>query len=100
MQRFYAMVVKGATTMRQIPTTREQESLTQEQAARFAAMFGGIAKEAVTAAKIKSAYYVFGSELACLRIFAKYQANGAVHNPKARVGYSPTHKTWYFSLES
>lgn len=81
-------------------TAREQEGLTPEQARRLTAMFGDIAKETVTVEKSKGAYYVFGSELACLRIFAKYQANGAVHNPKARVGYSPTFKTWYFFLEN
>lgn len=53
----------------------------------------------VTVEQITFCLYVFGSELAVLRIFARYNANGAVHNPKARVGYSTNRKTFYLSLE-
>lgn len=74
--------------------------MTTAQAQRTAAMMKEYAKgEEVTIEKIKSILYVFGSELATLRIFAKYQSNGAVHNPKARVGYSENLKRHYFSID-
>ena len=57
-------------------------------------MLAGFAKEEVSVECIKGTLYAYGSELACLRIFAKYQPS-----TKARVGYSKNMNTWYFSLE-
>jgi hypothetical protein len=57
------------------------------------------AKEKVTCEKIKGTLYVYGSELACLRIFAKFNGNGAFHNTAIRYGYSHNLKTHYFSLD-
>lgn len=62
--------------------------------------FAHIAKEPVTGEVISGAMYVYGSELACLRIFAKYNSNGAIHNPKVRVGFSTNLNKWYVSLET
>lgn len=74
--------------------------MTDEQEKRTASMMKEFAGEDVTIEHITSCVYAFGSELACLRIFAKYNANGATHNPNARVGYSDNRKTWYFVLEN
>lgn len=52
--------------------------------------------EPVTVDRISGCYCVYGSELACLRIFAHYQKTP---NPRARVNYSTNLKTWFFSLE-
>ena len=62
-------------------------------------MFNQFAGEAVEIEDVGGTIYVFGSELATLRIFAKYQANGSVHNPKARVGFSRNLDRFYFSLD-
>jgi len=59
--------------------------------------FAYIAKEAVEVEHIKGTLYVFGSELATLRLFRKY--NTAKRNEKTRQAYSPNLKTWYFSLD-
>lgn len=58
------------------------------------------ANELVEVEKCKNTFYVYCSELGCLRIFAKYNNNGAYHNKNARVGYSQNLKTWFFSLDS
>jgi hypothetical protein len=63
-------------------------------------MFTEMAGEPVEAEKIKGVIFVFGSELATLRIFAKYQANGSIHNPKARVGHSVNLGKFYFALDT
>lgn len=73
--------------------------MTEQQKQRTVAMMSEIAGESVTVEKVTTNLYVHGSELACLRIFAKYNANGAAPNPKARVGYSKNLGTHYFSLE-
>ena len=52
--------------------------------------------EPITVEDIKGCLYVFGSELACLRIFAHYQKTP---NPRARVDYSVNLSTWFFSLD-
>jgi len=62
--------------------------------------FEDIAKESIRVEIISGCYYAFGSELAILRIFAKYQTNGKYHNPRAIVGYSQTDESHYFCLES
>ena len=61
--------------------------------------FNNMAGEPVQLENVSGMLYVFGSELATLRIFAEYQSNGSVHNPKARVGYSVNLKLHYFSLD-
>jgi len=76
------------------------DAMTDAQAARTTRMFAEIAREPVEMEKIRGTYYALGSELACLRIFAKYQANGTVHNPKARVGYSANKQRWFFALDT
>jgi hypothetical protein len=72
---------------------------TEAQIQRTARDWSDYAAEPVTVEQITSVLYGFGSELACLRIFAQYQSNGAYHNPRARVGYSENRASWYFSLE-
>lgn len=59
-----------------------------------------IAKEPVTVEMVKGVTYGFGSELACLRIFAKYNTNGAAPDPKVRVGYSVNLASWFVSIDS
>ena len=56
-----------------------------------------ITREKMEVEYIKGAYYAYGSELACLRLFHKY--NLSAHNPKVRIGYSKNLETWYFELE-
>lgn len=56
-----------------------------------------IAKEKMEVEYIKGLYYAYGSELACLRLFHKY--NLSAHNPKVRSGFSSAKQSWYFSLE-
>jgi hypothetical protein len=74
--------------------------MTDDQQKRIIAMMKEFAGEDITVEQITSCLYTFGSELACLRIFAKYNANGTVHNKNARVGYSDNLKTWYFALDN
>jgi hypothetical protein len=57
------------------------------------------AGEDVEVEAIGSTFYVYGSELATLRIFAYYNARGAAPNPRVRQGFSYNRNTWYFSLE-
>jgi len=71
---------------------------TNTQIARFARDLTEMAGEPVTVDEIKGCYYAFGSELATLRIFAKYLANGSVTNSNVRVGFSKNLNTHYFSL--
>jgi hypothetical protein len=74
--------------------------MTTAQAQRTEAMMKEYAQgESVKIEEIGGTLYVFGSELATLRIFAKYLANGSVQNPKARVGYSQNLQSNYFSLD-
>jgi hypothetical protein len=58
-----------------------------------------IAKEPVEVEQITSSIYAFGSELAMLRLFAKYNANGAIHNAKVRFGYSENMKSFFFAID-
>ena len=64
------------------------------------AMFNNMAREPVELENVSGTLYVFGSELATLRIFAKYNANGAHPNSKARVGHSVNLGKFYFALEN
>lgn len=68
-------------------------------AKRLERSMNAMAKEAVEVEQVGDVIYVWGSELATLRIFATYQTNGAYHNPKARVGYSKNLSKFYFVLE-
>lgn len=70
------------------------------RAARAATLFEGIARERMEVEEIKGTIYAFGSELACLRLLAKYHTNGTIHNPKARVSYSPGRQRWFFALDT
>jgi len=72
---------------------------TENQLARTSRDFSSIAKEEVTVEQIGSGLYGFGSELATLRLFAKYNSNGAIHNAKCRVGYSENLGKFYFSID-
>ena len=73
--------------------------MTTSQAQRTEAMMKEYAGEDVYLGEIDSTLYVFGSELATLRIFAKYNANGSAHNLATRVGFSKNMDSFYFSLE-
>lgn len=76
--------------------------LTDNLKQRFARDMSEIAKETIDSSDIDqmgSTIYVFASELATLRIFAKYQTNGKIYNPKARVGLSKNTNTFYFALD-
>jgi len=61
--------------------------------------FQEFAKEPIEVQEITSAFYAFGSELAVLRIFAKYQTNGKYFNAQATIGYSEPRKSHYFCLD-
>ena len=61
--------------------------------------FQDIAKEPIQVEILCGCYYGFGSELAVLRLFAKYQSNGKHHNPRASIGYSEPNQSHYFCLE-
>lgn len=67
---------------------------------RHARDLSRLAGETVTVENISGTFYVFGSELAVLRLFAVYQGNGAAVNPRVRVGYSKNLKSWYLSIEA
>ena len=73
--------------------------LTTNKLSQMKQYFSDDAQEQVRVEQIGCCLYAFGSELACLRIFANYQTNGAYYNPKARVGFSVNLKEHYFSLE-
>jgi hypothetical protein len=72
---------------------------TENQLDRLANDLGRVAKEPVTVEQISGAIYAFGSELATLRIFAKYNANGANPNTKCRVGHSVNLGKFFFSID-
>lgn len=74
--------------------------MTQAQKDRMIRLFSDMAGEHVRVEQIKATMYAFGSELACLRIFAVYNnKSGALANKNTRIGYSENLKTWYFSLD-
>jgi hypothetical protein len=62
---------------------------------RAKAEFEKHAKESLELKELGGAVYVFGSELACLRLFHKYRYCG----DRVNSGFSENLKTWYFSLE-
>lgn len=59
--------------------------------------FKKICKEDVTVDQIASTIYVYGSELAVLRLFAKYNTNGKIYNSKVQVGIH-CNGSHYFSI--
>ncbi len=65
-------------------------------------MFNKIAGETVEIENISGTLYVFGSELATLRIFAKYNINGRTTDCKhaTRVGFSVNLNRFYFSIDN
>lgn len=69
---------------------------------RVSLLFEMYAGEPVVVQEIKGTYYGLGSELATLRLFAKYngEGNGEYANPKTRTGYSPIHNSHFFALDS
>jgi hypothetical protein len=71
--------------------------MTANTLAQFAKEYSGYAKEPVTLEYIKGTLYVFGSELAVLRLFHKF--NSAAHVKDSRAGFSVNLQKWYFSLE-
>lgn len=68
---------------------------TQIQLTRLAASYKAITKEDVTCEQIDNTIYVFGSEVACLRLF--YKMNLPVEK-QAKVEYSENMSTWFFSF--
>lgn len=65
--------------------------MTDTQIQKAAEYYSELIKETVTVDVISGTMYVFGSELACLRLNYIYKtANGTV-------AYSTNLKTWYFS---
>ncbi len=68
---------------------------TQIQLNRLAASYKAITKEDVTCEQIDSTMYVFGSELACLRLF--YKMSLPV-NKQPVVEYSENMSTWFMSF--
>jgi hypothetical protein len=69
--------------------------ITENKLRGITKMFSDIAKEEIRIDFIGNAIYVFGSELACLRIFYKYR-----YTKTARVEYSKNLNTWCFSYET
>lgn len=67
--------------------------MTPEQKARTEQMMAGYADEEVTVQCIKDTLYVFGSELACLRIYHRYRYCNGIY-----CEYSTNLKTWFFSM--
>ena len=65
--------------------------LTANQLARTARDYSKIAGEIVTVEQISGAIYVFGSEIATLRLFRAM--------PSKRQGYSENLERFYFSIE-
>ncbi len=70
---------------------------TKNQMDRLTKDLSAIAKEPVTTEQIASAFYAFGSEIACLRLFLKY--NLVTRNEKTLTGYSENMKSFYFCIE-
>ena len=63
-------------------------------------VFKSIAKEDIEVEELGGCLYVFGSELATLRLFMKYTEKGKF-NPdnKFDVGYSANFEKYYFRME-
>ena len=72
--------------------------LTPKQIERIEHEYSGksYAGEKVKAEMIKGYLYIYGSELACLRMFYKFHAEKGRQFADGRVGYSTNLKTWYY----
>lgn len=68
---------------------------TATQLARIEKEWNVLAGEKLKVQQTSGAYYAFGSELACLRLFFAYRYSAA----KATVAQSQNLNTWYFRLE-
>jgi hypothetical protein len=68
-------------------TTAQIERTTRE--------WSQIASEPVRVEQIRGAMYAYGSELACLRLYRKF--NGA---PNVTSAYSANMQTWFFRVET
>ena len=66
--------------------------LTPTQKTQLDKDFSSYAKEDVACMTIGGTLYVFGSELACLRLFHKYR-----NTSSARVEYSENMKSWFYA---
>ena len=67
--------------------------MTKAQINRLQRDWNNMAGEEVAIEQVGGAIYAFCSELAALRMFHKYNTE------KAKVGFSKSLKTWFFSLE-
>jgi hypothetical protein len=75
-------------------TTTQQPAVTESQMKRLQADWIRLSGEWMEVESIKGIHYGYGSELACLRLFHKY------NSPKVRVGYNKNLNSWFFSLDS
>ena len=64
---------------------------------RFKRAWEALCDEPLKVEQLSGAIYAYGSELACLRLFYKYNKDG--HNPRTRADYSANRKTWFFRME-
>jgi hypothetical protein len=67
--------------------------LTTQQLERINKTYQPYAGEAIEVEQICGSIYIYGSELACLRMYHK------ASNKSARAGYSENLKTWYFTFD-
>ena len=70
---------------------------TKVQIIRTERELSAIAKETMKVEQVGDSLYSYGSELACLRVFHKYNLNS--HNSKVRIGYSANLSTHYFVID-
>lgn len=69
---------------------------TEIQLKKLAKSYESITKEPVTCEQICSTMYVYGSELACLRLCYKMNLP---KEKQPRVAYSESLQAWFFSFE-
>ena len=74
--------------------------MTPEQEKRLTSELSFYAGEDVRTEQINATFYAYGSEIAVLRIFAKYLSNGAVASDKYRIGYSTIEKCFFFAIHN
>ena len=74
----------------ELQITEENQSL----AKRATQEWSKLAKEPIEVEIMRGWFYVFGSELACLRLFYEFRKTEGV-----RVDWSINRKSWYFSKE-
>jgi hypothetical protein len=77
---------------------KNDEKGSQEQINRVKKDWERMAQEPINVEYIKGTFYGYGSELACLKIFMKY--NIMERNFKTNTNYSGLAKSWYFRLET